>query len=186
MVEPAGKKPITICLLTGDQGSGKTTFLLGLHRLLKVKNIPVGGIVAVGTWNNGKRHDFTLHDLSKKDKMLFCKRDEENGWTKSRHFYINPQALIFGRKILAAENLEPSGVVIIDEIGPFELEGEGWSAALSRLIENRNHALVLSVRRSLVENVINHWDLQNCCRYDVSDNRPEELAAFLEMGFYDL
>ena len=168
-----------ICLLTGEKGSGKTTFLLELHRILKSKAIRVGGILAMGAWKNNQRHSFTLHNLSGNGSMLFCTRDEEPGWIRKRHFYINPMALEFGRNALNPINLEGCQVAFIDEIGPFELSGEGWAESFSRLIGNRKHHLVVSVRSSMVEDVMHHWGLNNCCRFDVREKSPEQLSDLL-------
>ena len=51
--------------------------------------------------------------------------------------------------------------VVIDEVGPLELRGEGFSAVLKELIENRNEGqtIVLVVREELVVKVAEYFSI---------------------------
>ena len=47
-------------------------------------------------------------------------------------------------------------VVIVDEVGPLEVRGDGWSRQLDRLAERRGFTL-FAVRRSLAAEVAGRW-----------------------------
>ena len=51
--------------------------------------------------------------------------------------------------------------VVIDEVGPLELRGEGFSAVLKELIESRNEGqtIVLVVREELVVKVAEYFSI---------------------------
>ena len=64
--------------------------------------------------------------------------------------------------------------LIIDEIGPLELKGQGLEPAISEILQNyklsRDHRLLLVVRENLIEEVIKHYQLQNISR--INKNLP--------------
>jgi hypothetical protein len=58
-------------------------------------------------------------------------------------------------------------MIVVDEIGIFELEGLIWADAVSRLIEKNVGFLLWVVRNTLVEEVIRKWDLKNPITIDI-------------------
>lgn len=148
-----------IFIITGEQGAGKTSFLKEVIDLLKKKNIRVGGFVADGFWKNDQRHRFILVNQITGEQLTFCQRDKVDGWEKIRHFYVNPLGQEFGEKALLPRHNENIDIVAVDEVGPFELEGKGWSKSLEIHLQERNLPMIWVARKSMITKLINKWDL---------------------------
>lgn len=169
-----------IIIITGEQGSGKTTFLQEMIFGLSNNNVQTGGILAEGFWKNYERDHFELIDLKSKKSILFCQREPKDGWEKLRHFYINPAGQKFGEAALDSEYLKDSDIVVIDEIGPFELKGKGWARSIQSLIENLpDMTMVWVVRKSLLKDVTSHFNIQPIKVYHVEEICAENVATYI-------
>lgn len=169
-----------IIIITGEQGSGKTTFLQEMIFGLANNNIKTGGILAEGFWKNYERDFFELIDLKSKNGILFCQREPKEGWEKLRHFYINPSGQKFGEEALDPKYLKDSDIVVIDEIGPFELKGKGWALSIHSILkELQGMFMVWVVRRSLVDEVTSHFNIQPLKVYNVEEVCAENVASYI-------
>lgn len=162
------KQPVFIVF--GESGSGKTTCLQNLKVLLEAENLTVGGIVALGIWKNNKRDYFDLIDLKSGDKIRYCQRAHEDNWDSVGPFFINPLGQSFGELALSVKYLEHCNVVFIDEIGPFELAGKGWAKSFEEILKHLEKPLVVSVRESLLEEIIQKWDLKVVSKISATEN----------------
>ncbi len=77
-----------------------------------------------------------------------------------RYFFIQ-DAIIFGREALSVHQNMDMQIIFIDEIGAWELQGQGWGTCLNDLIINCEMPLILSVRKKFLELVVESWVLQN-------------------------
>lgn len=66
---------------------------------------------------------------------------------------------------LLRDSINKEGWLVLDEIGPLELKGEGFSDILKRIINEREEKILLVVRKTLVDEVIRQFDLN---RFDLS------------------
>jgi nucleoside-triphosphatase len=155
--DPIMNNPVFI--VSGSQGSGKTTFLKDLIFYLQTKGIRIAGFVAEGTWTNNRREKFDLVDLNTNTRIEFCTKIKTEKWDKQGNFYINPVARVFGERLIDPKELKHSDIVVIDEIGPFELSGKGWSAAFEKIIHQTGIPVIISVRESLLFQVTETWKL---------------------------
>lgn len=162
-----------IFIIRGTQGSGKTTFLKNLVEKLSTSGLRIGGFLAEGYWKDNLRDRFELVDTKSGDRLVYCQRDQKVGWEQIRHFYINPKAVLFGEKALEPLNLADIDLVVIDEIGPFELAGKGWSKSFVRILHKSELPIIISVRESLVDQVVEYWKLNVEAIFEVSKNQTE-------------
>ncbi len=166
-----------VFIISGSSGSGKTTSLKNLWQALQADHITVGGLLAEGTWKNGQRDTFDLVDLGGGDRVRYCQREPEKSWEQIGSFYIHPRGQAFGESALAIDKLRTKQVVILDEIGPFELQGRGWSKPLEEILKTLDVPLVISVRASLVIEVVEYWSLNVI---DCVDAKSQESLQLLE------
>ena len=145
-------------IITGKQGSGKTTLLLEVVQMLKQQGTRVGGIAAVGCWKEGVRDSFDLLDLQSGDTCKFLQRVPVEGWEKLRRFYVNPQGQRFGETALDPEHLKNVDLIVIDEIGPFELQAKGWAKALDKIFNTLDKPLLVVVRESLTAEIADRYN----------------------------
>lgn len=151
-----------IVIITGDQGSGKTSLLFRLVAGLDVCGLTPGGFAAEGFWNQNTRSHFELVDLITGKRILFCSIIKQLNWYKTGQFYINPEAVRFGEELLNPEGIMKSDFVSIDEIGPFEIGGNGWTKAIHKISDFLPaKSMIWIVRKSLLQTVIEYYNLQN-------------------------
>jgi nucleoside-triphosphatase len=148
-----------VFILTGKTGSGKTTLLLKLVEVLRQHHISVAGFAAVAVPGDAPSDAYHIHDLESGHSLPLASRKFSDGWERTGNFYFDPEGIRMGKKILEDEAVRDKDLVIMDEIGPFELEGGIWAAPLTRLLTVHSGAVLLVVRESLVPSVLDHWDL---------------------------
>lgn len=147
-------------IITGEQGSGKTSLLREISNALAQNGISSGGILAHGKWENNRRSGFDLEFIPDGKTVTLCESAPREGWIRFRRFWFNPLAFDIGKQWLAGTIAKKPGVLILDEIGPAELENGGWAAILPALFAETNHRLVIvTVRASLTEAVAERWNL---------------------------
>jgi nucleoside-triphosphatase len=60
----------------------------------------------------------------------------------------------FGRQALDLELARDTDLMIVDEIGPWELSGQGWAEPVTRLVLDSDAPMIWAVQRKLVEKAI--------------------------------
>jgi nucleoside-triphosphatase THEP1 len=169
-----------VVILTGATGSGKTTLARAVVERLRQAGVRMGGVVAPGLLAEGRRAGFDLIDLSTGEQAALA-REQQN--VEGRHaqwsrFAFLPEGLALGARALGADAMD-SDVVVVDEVGPFELSGGGWSAALDALARDFPGALLLIARESVVDAVQRRWGAADTvvCRVD---DAPDLVAGLLD------
>ena len=161
-----------VYIISGSQGEGKTSFLIGVVRQLKIKGYKVGGIIAHGFWKNNQRDSFELENIRTEERLLFCSRKAHADWQKIRHFYINPAGEEFGNEALVSNLRQKPDLIVIDEVGPFEIEDKGWSDSIHALLRNTNLPMVWVVREQLIKEVIAHFKISRYEEIKISEQSP--------------
>lgn len=80
-------------------------------------------------------------------------RDPGSSWPRVGAFHVNPEALELGRSALSPEGAGGYDLVVLDEVGSWELAGQGWSPVLERWY-GAAIPLLPVVRRNLVQDVM--------------------------------
>jgi nucleoside-triphosphatase len=156
-----------VFIITGGQGQCKTTFLhlvLGLTIGLHVR---VRGVIAPGHMRDGRRSGFTLVDLATGRHEELCSIDPDPRCELHGRFYFRPEGLAFGRRALAPPDPRKTDLVVIDEVGRFELQGAVWAEQLEQLLRHPHPPMVWTVRRRLLDTVVERWNLTNPVVVDV-------------------
>lgn len=150
-----------IFIFTGEQGSGKTTFLKQVLEILYRKNLKVSGILAEGHWENSLRSGFEIVDIETGEKTLLCNRSEDAGDIAYRNFWFKPGGLAFGKKILNNILAKMPDIIAIDEMGGFEIENGGWAENIDQILRRCDTPMIWTVRQKLTEAVIQKWPLND-------------------------
>lgn len=164
-----------IFIIAGDQREGKTSFLNKTIQVLREHGINVDGIKAEGIDVNGERQGFNLVNVATGEKVLLCNLEGGNGWQQTGKYFFNPEGLNSG--ISKLNNVTPGSVLVVDEIGPLELNGGGWSNSLRKLLNDFDSPMIWVVRRNLTEKIILSFSLKNVTIMDIASYQPEELAS---------
>jgi nucleoside-triphosphatase len=166
-----------VVLLTGDRGAGKTTLLLGLAGRLRAAGLAVGGIAAPVVEVAGARAGYDVVALASGARAPLCRMEEGAGEPAVGPFRFRAEGLELGRAALAAS--DHRDVVMVDEIGPLELRGEGWAPALPPVLARAGAVAVLAVRPGLVAAVTARWDLRPRLAWQAGEVTPDGAAVAL-------
>lgn len=136
-------------LLTGEVASGKSTRLSewarGQRAVSGVLQLSEGGARALVDLQTGERRPLDA-DEAEGDSLLVGR------------YRFRRAVFEWASKLLRAA---PAGWVIVDEVGPLELRGEGLDAAIRELRGRPDCSLILVVRTGLVPAVIARYGLQD-------------------------
>jgi len=150
-----------IFIITGKIDSGKTTFIKNLIENLKEKKIKVGGIYSQKIFENNVRIGYDLFDINTNKSEIFLRKNINGNYNKIGIFSIFPKALELRIESLKPENNTENKIVIIDEIGNLEFSDKAWAKSLEELIKFPQNHILIVVRETLTEKVIEKWNLQN-------------------------
>ena len=148
-----------IYVLTGPVQGGKTTLVSEKISLLRDKGVKVMGFLCPGSFSEGKRSAFTLMDLETGGRIPMGDVNEQKGWVKFRRFFFNPEAFIQGELWIKSCFKKDPDLLVIDEVGPMELEGGGWAKTLDTLAQNSTVAQLWMVRQEIVQKVLIKWSI---------------------------
>ena len=163
-----------LILLTGKKHSGKTTVLKRLVEGLKREGLKISGFTAPSVYDSNFLSGFDLVDIQSGRSVKFAR------WkTAAQAFQFSDQGLEFGRKILESEEARNADLIIIDEFGPLELEGDGWRKDTDSLLENKN-CLLLVIREELVEAVKELYSGLSCRVFPAVEQSIENIKQLLE------
>jgi nucleoside-triphosphatase THEP1 len=161
-----------VFIIAGDPQQGKTGFVIKLIERLKKSGFMMGGFVAPGEFRNHRRHSFKLTDLKTGRSKPLCVRTPVEG-SHGVPFTFYPDGQQFGEQLLDPENLKDCDAVVIDEIGPLELQGKGWAGSVSILLEKADLKQIWVVRRSAVQQVIKKFGVNRAVVLDIESTSLE-------------
>jgi len=168
------KRP-SIVIITGEVHEGKTTFAGQVINNLEKQGIKAGGFLAIAVNKDGKRSGFNLFDIRTGNITPLCSQDSSAGKMRYGSFYFNEEAVNRGINIVH-ESASDCNLVIIDEIGPLELGGSGWSSAIDFLFSRNFSPQVWVVRKPLIKKVLRRWNAGETWIFDISTDSPGDTA----------
>lgn len=172
-----------VIIISGNQGEGKTTLVKQTIQALKDKGIKPAGIYADGLIDDNKRSGFDAVNIISDERTPLCRKDLKEYFVKAGPFCFYKSGINFGLKALSAENIKDAKAVFLDEIGFLELQGKCWGNIISTLTQ-REIVFITTVRNSLVDDVIEYWDIKNADIYDVNlttaDNLSDKIIEYIK------
>lgn len=171
-----------VYLLVGDRGCGKTAMVQMLVAELELRGYVIGGVVAKGLWRDNERYGFDLVDLRSKKSCPLCRRDVATAASYHGPYGFFEDGLKFGVAALNVEALNGVDLVIIDEIGPLELRGEGWAESLTCLVEQISCPMILTVRSRLSQQVVTTWNLDHVTYWDATRISVAQIIDDLDLS----
>lgn len=152
-----------LILVTGEHGSGKTTWCLELAREARSAGMEPAGLVSPAVFEQGVKTGIDLIQIATGERrhLAAIRRHapSDSGVrpdSPRRHWSFDPETLAWGNQVMKA--LQPGKLLILDELGPLELlENSGFTAGIEQ-IQRRNFALTcVVVRPSLLQNALERW-----------------------------
>jgi nucleoside-triphosphatase THEP1 len=143
-----------LTLLCAISGMGKTTFLCDQVARLTARGRSVGGVVSPAVFEQGRRVGYDLLDLRSGTRRLLARAVGRDSATATVGAYrFNDDAIAAGNAAIIAAVQAGLDLVAVDEVGPLELRGGGWTAALEFALQNcrPDQQLILTVRPTLAD-----------------------------------
>jgi nucleoside-triphosphatase len=142
--------PGQIIVLTGDSGSGKTTTCLRLAERVSGQGLDCAGIVCPGRFDGTRKTGIGILNLRTQERRSLAVVNDRPGPLRTRMYQFDVEVMNWG--MAALESACPCDLLLIDELGPLELErGQGWVNAFDILRAGQFRLAVVVVRPSLVE-----------------------------------
>jgi nucleoside-triphosphatase THEP1 len=139
------QEKLEVIIVTGKVNSGKTTILEKLVSDEKSKGISPTGIIARGVLEGETKVGFDVRDLSSGSSMPLARigKMADHGFSVGKYSFSTHAFKFAQRAIL---NFRRMGVVFLDEVGPLELNNEGYANCLRALLESDISRLYVAVR----------------------------------------
>jgi len=167
-------------ILRGATGSGKTTLAAAVVARLRERGCTVGGILAPGLLGQGHRTGFDLVNLATGESAPLARETPSIDGPHARwsRFAFFPRGLSLGERALGLD-AHGCDVIVVDEVGPFELAGGGWARVLDDLAVHHSGSLLLVVRGTVVDAVTARWGSADTIVCDVDADDPNRMADLL-------
>ena len=175
--EQHGVNKPPVFIITGHQGSGKTSFASALIELLRHHKWKVGGILAPVVQQNGTREGYDILNILTSQRTSFCRAGVAPTGIASGPFHFLPEGIAFGKAALNLLVIRNCDCLCIDEIGPLEMEGNGWADATGVILQQFQKPVILVVRTSLVDTILRRWSIRPHHTWHAGDTEP---AAAIE------
>lgn len=157
-----------VFIVTGAVGEGKTAWLVRLTGLLKESGISTGGILALRLMGEGKTTGYDITDIRTGERTPFL-RQTGVATVGVERFAMDEAGHRAGHRALDPAANRAMDVVIIDEVGPLELRGQGWSDRISGLLHETRVILILAVRKNLTDAVTQKFGITGAGVTDVAN-----------------
>jgi len=172
-----------VIIISGRSGEGKTTLLKQVIDILLERGLVISGFYADGKWEKDSRINHCLTEIGGKEKKELCTTIETKGWIKENRFYFNPEAIELGNQILKNAIKSKPDLIIIDEIGPFELQGKIWASEFTNILKNYNIPLLITAKQKLVESIVSKFNITNFIDLP-SNTEPKKIIESIYKIFY--
>ncbi len=173
------------CILTGPVRTGKTTICQRLVAIARANGFDVRGILALPVLDDGVRTGVRMLDLASGEcRDLAAVGNDALPGPRIGDYSFDASVLAWGRDLVAAALDSPCDLVVVDEIGPLELQrGQGLAGVLPRLLAPQPMPRLLVVVRSAWVAEFSRRAAPSYCTWVADeqnrDGLPDDLARFL-------
>jgi len=155
-------------LITGSQGTGKTTFCQRLVEAARESGWRATGLLSHPVFDGSQRVAIEAENLTNGDRRRLAVRSDEL-IPVTRYWQFDNDAVAWGNQILADST--PTDLLVIDELGALEFEREaGWQAGLAAADSRQYAVAVVVVRSELLGEALLRWDDAYLVEIDTHDD----------------
>ncbi len=166
----------TVFIISGKINEGKTTFTKKVVLDLKEKGIHVHGFSTVAIGNDVDGKSYFVEDIDTNAREMLCSQNPTTGNIRVGRFHFSATGILYGRKILDQAVHKPSQLIVIDEIGPLEINDNGWAPAIHNLLNHTNTAHLWIVREKLVNVIIRKCNIGDVYIFNFNEDTPQSIA----------
>jgi iron complex transport system ATP-binding protein len=165
-----------VWVVTGDKNGRKTSMLYALCSRLDSKGYTLAGVIQVAALPNKEKIEWILSDQGSGESRFLMGIEQQANLRNFGRFFIDDSTFQWADEKTMAK-IDDADFITIDEVGPLELEGEGFDKTIRKLLEISDKTLILVVRSSLLEEVLKHYniDILETVIYHANRNWDEQL-----------
>ena len=141
-----------IVILTGDVGSGKTTLLAGLLKSLSPTSPAPDGFLGVRVFEENQMLGYDLRMLRDDRRLPFLRRSEGAAMAAVGSWRLFDSSLAAAAEIIRTSR--PNALLVVDELGPLELEGGGHWPALADVLDQPGRRFLFVVREACLDGFV--------------------------------
>jgi nucleoside-triphosphatase THEP1 len=170
-----------LALVTGSIGAGKTTVCQRTLDLLRVKDLAPAGVLTPARLDaSGAKIGIDVQDAASGAQRRFATRVASGGATIGEYTF-DPEGLAWALNLLEEAVVAKPDLLVIDEIGPLELEHKrGFAVMLEPLADPARVPLgLVVVRAQYVEELTQRLARNDLQRFGVDAERRDGVPAAL-------
>ncbi len=145
-------------IVTGASGDGKTALCRALADAARGAGRQVAGLLCPAVFEGSRKTGIEAVDLRSGETRRLAGPRESGGGAPAagRRWVLDEAVLAWGDGVLG--RAVPCDVLIVDELGPLELEeGRGWTAGLAAVDSGAYDAALVVVRPGLLARAGARW-----------------------------
>ncbi|MBW6478003.1 MAG: DUF2478 domain-containing protein [Bacteroidales bacterium] len=168
------RKPVFI--LTGQINQGKTGFTMQLIEMFQNQGLTVRGFVTLGNTNDKSRNTYKIKNLQSGEKTDLCSTQPDPAKPNYGRFYFEESGIEKGRNIIAETLTQPTDLLVIDELGPMEINDRGWAPVIEKVVEQNTCAQFWVVREKLVKPMMRKWNVGDIIVFELGSDPAGYIA----------
>lgn len=169
-IDHSPRRPVLVC---GGIAAGKTVLIRQLADRLREAGVRVGGVFAPRNIARGRTVGYSLVDLATTVSRPFA-TSRPPGERVGR-FFVSEEGLAFARAALRRA-IESCDVVIIDEVGRWELKGGGHADSVREALA-AELLTILVVRDTLSDAVVRAFGIRGETRFSITPQVPSNVPS---------
>jgi len=171
------RKPVFI--LTGKINQGKTSLTREIVSELKKKGFTINGFLTFGNTNDSKRNAYSIRDITTGREESLCSTRIDTQKLNYGRFYFEEQGINAGREIIEQSLTTPTDLLVIDELGPMEINNQGWAPAIEKIVKQNSTAQFWVVREKLVKPMMRKWNVGDIIVFELESDSAEYITDII-------
>jgi nucleoside-triphosphatase THEP1 len=172
------RKPVFI--ISGEINQGKTSLTRDVVAELIKKGLRVNGFLTIGNTNDTSRNSYYIRDINTGFEENLCSTKIDKQKPNFGRFYFEEKAIQAGRKIIEQSLTTPTDLLVIDELGPMEINNKGWAPAIEKVVKQNAVAQLWVVRKKLVNPIMRKWNIGNVIVFELGTDSAEYIAENIQ------